>query len=75
MISQNRDYASNITVRYPDYNSVNNEKLGISRAKTPMYYNQVGPGHYNIPSIFGTKTFYSRHANPPVPKIANLSSS
>jgi hypothetical protein len=38
-----------------------------------MYYNQVGPGDYNIPTQFGTKTFYSRYANPPVPKIANLS--
>lgn len=74
MISQNqgRDYASNITVRYPDYNSI--DKLAISRAKTPMYYNQVGPGQYNVPPGFGSKTFYSRHANPPCPKIANLSS-
>lgn len=54
-----RDYASNITINY------------VNRSKTPLYYNQVGPGAYNIPSSFGNKTFNDRFHNPPAYKIGN----
>ena len=46
-----RDYASNQTLDYG------------SGSKTPIYYNQVGPGHYNIPTLFGVRGFDNKYHN------------
>jgi hypothetical protein len=37
-----------------------------------MYYNQVGPGAYNIPSLFGNKTLNDKFHNPPAYKIGKM---
>ena len=56
-----RDYASNITINY-----------GSKRSRTPLYYNQVGPGAYNIPTLFGNKTQNDKFHNPPAFKIGTM---
>jgi|LauGreDrversion4_2_1035121.scaffolds.fasta_scaffold437092_1 hypothetical protein len=44
--NESRDYLGNITLQYSDNKG----------AKTPHYYNHIGPGHYNLPDVIGSKT-------------------
>ena len=39
--------------------------------RKPHYYNNVGPGHYNVPDGIGSKSHLGRYVNAPTYKISS----
>ena len=58
-------YLGNASIDYSTMNSMGFKSLGQSEYKIKPYYNQTGPGDYNIPSFVGKSTNVGGRRNGP----------